>query len=515
MVTSSTFAVMAAYVLATILISFIINRRREISGSFSDGGRQFNYVTAGISILATYVSSMSFIGVPGWVYNGGMEALAIHLNYPIVAFFSIVFFIPVFYKLKVNSIYEYLELRFGVRTRLLNSVIFLLVQAISAGVVLYAVALILVQMLPVTITQAIIGISLFTAAYTFFGGIATVIWTDVMQSAVLLFGCVLIFYFLTDLPADTIDPVAFRQKLNIVNHHLDFQTDTTLWAGVVAVAFLHLSVFGSNQLIIQRTLATRSLEHAQKSMLLCGYGSFFIYALFALMGVLLFRFYGGAHFENSNNVILDFVLNHTSPVTIGLVMSALIAAAMSTLDSTFNSMATVATNDVYRRFIKTGENDQHYESIARKLSLFCAVLVIVPSLLSVSNESVLKNIASLLSLFVGIRLGSFLLGLFSSRANESGVMAGSVVSVLAIFVCRGLGAAWPWFAPAGTLAFLLTGYLVSLYFGELTVSYYQFASDQKALFSRPEKSHYLLLVYCAVTVLLALYLPDYLFAQLS
>ncbi len=506
---------MAAYVLATVLISFVINRRREVSGSFSNGGRQFNYLTAGVSILATYVSSMSFIGVPGWVYNGGMEALAIHLNYPIVAFFSIVFFIPVFYKLKVNSIYEYLELRFGIRTRVLNSIIFLLVQAISSGVVLYAVALILVQMLPVTITQAIIALSLFTAVYTFFGGIATVIWTDVMQSAVLLFGCALIFYFLINLPAGSVDPEIFRQKLEIVNHNLDLQTDTTLWAGLVAVAFLHLSVFGSNQLIIQRTLATRSLEHAQKSMLLCGYGSFIIYGLFAVMGVLLYRFYGGANFENSNNVILDFVLNHTSPVTIGLVMSALIAAAMSTLDSTFNSMATVATNDIYRRFIKTGEDDTHYESIARKLSLFCAVLVIAPALSSVSNESVLKNIASLLSLFVGIRLGSFLLGLFSSRANESGVMAGSFVSIIAIFACRSLGVAWPWFAPAGTLVFLITGYLVSLISGDLTGSHYQFACGQKALFSKPTKSHYLLLVYCGFTVVLALYLPDYLFSLLS
>ena len=506
---------MAAYVFCTFLISYFVNRKRKKGEGFSNGGRQFGAITAGISILATYVSSMSFIGVPGWVYNGGMQAIAMHLNYPIVVFFSIVFFIPVFYKLKVNSIYEYLELRFGVKTRLLNSIIFILVQAITSGVVLYAVALILVQVLPVTINQAIICISLFTAAYTFFGGIATVIWTDVMQSSVLLLGCLLILYFLFGQIPDGADISLLEQKLDIINYSANLNQDTTIWAGLIAVSFLHLSVYGSNQLIIQRTLATRTLEHAQLSMLICGYGSFFIYLLFAGMGLMLYLFYGGAEFENSNNIILDFVFNHTSPVTIGLVISALIAAAMSTLDSTFNSIATVASNDIYRRFINTDADDAHYDSIARKLSVSCAILVIIPALLAISNESVIRNIASLMSIFVGIRLGTFLLGLFSKSANESGVMAASLASVLAILVCRMTGIAWPWYAPVGTLIFLVTGYLVSIKFGELGQEHYQFACEQKALFSKPKVSHYMLLVYCAITLLICGFLPEILIGAFS
>ena len=350
MVAYSTFMVIVFYVITTLLISYLVNNRSSNSGDFSTGGKQFGWFTAGISILATYISAMTFIGIPGWVYSHGMEAMIIHLNYPIVIFFTVIFFVPVFYRLGLTSIYEYLEYRFGVVARTINSVVFLVVQCISAGVILYAVALIVVQVLPVSIVEAIIYISIFTACYSYAGGISTVIWTDMLQSAVLVVGSITIFVILLT-QINSVDLIS-RESLNIINLEFDLGVDTTLWAGVLAVSFLHLSVYGTNQLIIQRTLATKCEKTAQKSMLLCGYGAFFIYLFFAVLGVLLSVFYQDQVFENSNEVILDFVFNHTTPIVIGLVISALAAAAMSTLDSTYNSMATVATFDIYKRFIR-------------------------------------------------------------------------------------------------------------------------------------------------------------------
>ena len=504
------YLVMTGYAAFTVLIGYVVNRLKDSNSSFSTGNRQFGWVTVGISILATYVSSMSFIGVPGWVYQGGIETLAIHLNYPIVVFFAVLFFVPVFYKLRVSSIYEYLELRFGVRARVLNSIIFIIVQCISSGIILYAVALIVVKVIPVPIHQAIIALSVFTAIYTFFGGITTVIWTDVMQSGVLLVGCLAILYYLiTGMPDGGLAANGLVERINILDFSTSLDKDTTLLAGLVAVSFLHLSVYGSNQLIIQRTLATRSLKDAQKSMLLCGYGSFFIYALFGVIGLLLFGFYDGKAFVNSNNIILDFVFNHTSPLVIGVVMSSLIAAAMSTLDSTFNSIATVATYDIYKRFIKPDSTDQQDERMARRLSMACAVLVVIPSLLSISNESVLKNIASLMSIFVGIRLGSFLLGLFSRTANESGILLASAASILSILLCRTVEIAWPWYALVGTVAFLIAGQLTSYVTGHLPKEQAQFAEQQRELFIKPGLIHYLLLAFCGFTVLVSYVLPEY------
>ncbi|MDF5425874.1 sodium:solute symporter, partial [Vibrio parahaemolyticus] len=177
-----------------------------------------------------------------------------------------------------------------------------------------------------SMSEAIIYISIFTACYTYAGGISTVIWTDMLQSAVWVAGSIAIFAILmTEInAADYLS----RDHLNIINLDFDLGVDTTLWAGVVAVSFLHLSVYGTNQLIIQRTLATRCEKTAQKSMLLCGYGAFFVYLFFAVLGVRLSVFYQDQSFENSNEVILDFVFNHTNPIVVGLIISALAAAAM-------------------------------------------------------------------------------------------------------------------------------------------------------------------------------------------
>lgn len=513
MVTYSSLVVIALYVIATLTISYLVNRRFNTGGDFSTGGRQFGWFTAGVSILATYVSAMTFVGMPGWVYSSGMEAMSVHLNYPIVIFFSVVFFVPVFYKLKLTSIYEYLELRFGVVARTINSIVFIVVQCISAGVILYAIALILVQVLPLTISEAIICISLFTAVYTYAGGISTVIWTDMLQSVVLILGSVAIFIILLGKVGD---PAALdSHHLNIINLQFDLGIDTSLWAGVVAVSFLHLSVYGTNQLIIQRTLATRCVDTAQKSMLVVGYGAFFVYLFYGIVGVLLAMFYQNTTIANSNEVILDFVFNHTNPIVVGLVISALAAAAMSTLDSTYNSMATVATFDIYKRFIKTNKEDAHYEGVARKMSLVAAASVIAPALMAVSNESVLKTIASLTSIFVGIRLGSFVLGLFIHKANEKGMIAGSIASVIAVYLCRTADIAWPWYAPIGTIVFLLFGVVFSLIMGSLTQEQQDFVANQRSLFIKPKASHYGLLVFAAITISACFAIPDWLLITLS
>lgn len=225
MVTQSSLVVIALYIATTLFISYLVNRRFNTGGDFSTGGRQFGWFTAGVSILATYISAMTFVGMPGWVFSSGMQAMNIHLNYPLVIFFTVIFFIPVFYKLQLTSIYEYLEHRFGIYARTINSIVFILVQCISAGVILYAVALILVQALPISVSEAIIYITIFTAIYTYAGGISTVIWTDMLQSAVLIAGTIAIFAILVmdlstgkTLPAD---------QLEIINLSTDLSQDTT------------------------------------------------------------------------------------------------------------------------------------------------------------------------------------------------------------------------------------------------------------------------------------------------
>ena len=503
---------MVLYISCTILISYLVNKKSGLAGDFSTGGRQFGWLTVGISILATYVSTMTFVGLPGWVYQHGMQVLSIHLNYPIAIFFTAVFFIPIFYKLGITSIYEYLEQRFGISTRLINSFLFFVIQAISAGLILYTVSLIIIRFIPISIEEAIVFISLFTAIYTFCGGITTVIWTDVMQSCVLLIGSLIIFATLYSLMPEAIPTAELADKLVVLNFDTSLTSDSTVWAGLMAASFLHLSVYATNQMVVQRTLATRSVETAQKSMMICGYCSFFLYLFFSLMGVMLYIFYGGQEFTNSNEIILDFVFNYTNPVVIGIIMAAIMAAAMSTLDSSYNSMATVLTVDFYKRFIKPGESEQHYNRTSRKLSLVCSILIVIPSILAISNESVLKTVASLSSIFVGIFLGSFILGMFSKTANERGMICGSLFSMLAIAVCMINNIAWPWYSPVGTAAFIVTGLITSNLSGVLSEKQVAFINMQQGLYNKPTSSQYTLLGFGLVTVVFCYYLPEIILA---
>ncbi|CAK1975773.1 sodium:solute symporter family transporter [Vibrio crassostreae] len=506
-----TLAIVLGYMALAFLIGYLVSRKIGDKGSVSTGERNFSAWVAGISILATYVSAMTFIGVPGWVYQSGMEALIIHINYPIVIFFVCSFFIPVFYKMKIQSIYEYLEIRFGYKARTINVIAFLFIQTISAGLALYAIALLVSRILPLDIYECIVVISIFTAAYTYLGGIAAVMWTDVLQTSVLVLGFILVFYFLSQ--SVTMDEILANKevvidKLLVLDPSLDFAKDTTLYAGLFAVAFLHLSVYGSNQLIIQRTLATKDLKSARKSMLYVGYGMFFVYFLFSMMGVMLYVFYDGQEFVNANSIVLNFVFNNTNEVVQGVVIASLIAAAMSTLDSTYNSMSTILTYDIYKRFIQKERTEHHYNLVAKRFSLFCAAILIGPAMLSISNESVTKLIASFTSLFVGVRLGSFLIGLFYKKANEAGVLFGTLTSLVSLAACYYSDLAWPWQAPIGTLVFIATGALTSRYLGSQSKENLRFIATQKQLFERPTTGQYGLLVFTLFTLALCYYLPN-------
>ncbi len=332
-----------------------------------------------------------------------------------------------------------------------------------------------------------------------------------IQTCVLLLGFVLVFYFISQ--SVTIDQVianraVIEDKLNVIDTDLALNKDTTLYTGLFALSFLHLSVYGSNQLIIQRTLATKDLVAAKRSMLLVGYGLFFVYFLFSLMGVYLYLFYQGQEFENANTIVLHFVFNNTNEIVQGVVVASLIAAAMSTLDSTYNSMSTILTYDIYKRFIAKNRTEKHYNIVAKRFSLLCACALIFPAIMSVSNESVTKLIASFTSLFVGVRLGSFLLGLFFKKANEAGVLAGTLSSLISLVALYISDVAWPWQAPVGTLVFITTGILVSQRFGSHSKENLVFIQSQQQLFEKPTSGQYGLLVFTIFTLGLCFYLSE-------
>ena len=245
---------------------------------------------------------------------------------------------------------------------------------------------------------------------------------------------------------------------------LDFTKVTTVWSGVIAMTLFHVTVYGANQMMVQRTLAAKNIGDAKKSFLMMGFGAFFIYFLFILLGVLFYAYYGGREFENGNTIILQFATDYGLPGLMGLIAAAVMAASMSSLDSAFNSMATVSTGDFYQRYFRPDRDGRHYLVVSRLFTVFWAVLIIVPALLFAESEgSVLETLSKVGSYFVGAKLSMFLLGFFSRDTTERGLLVGVAVGFVTVwYVATNTDIAWPWYCAIGGAVNITVSLLASL-----------------------------------------------------
>ena len=284
--------VLGTYLCANIVLGFVLSKKVTTANDFFVGQRNIPWWAIGISVVATYVSALSFLGGPAWSYTEGLSVIAIHLNYPFVIFIVIAFFLPFFFNSGCASIYEYLEKRFGPTTRSVISIIFLISQCLTSAAILYATALVLEFITGMPVVYAIIIITLIALVYTIMGGLAAVIWTDVIQAFILLIGALIITVSLINnlnLPlGDTLELLKSQGKTNPLNFSFDITEVSTVWAGVIAMTLFHITVYGANQMMVQRTLASKNIGDAKKSFLMMGYFAIFIYFLFFLLGILFY-----------------------------------------------------------------------------------------------------------------------------------------------------------------------------------------------------------------------------------
>lgn len=449
--------VLVVYLLGNLWLGFVLSKRVDSANDFFLGRRTIPWWAIGISVAATYVSALSFLGGPAWSYSDGLSVIAIHLNYPIVIFLVIAFFLPFFYNSGVPSIYEYLERRFGHESRIVISLIFLVSQALSSAAVLYAVALVIEFITGIDVIASILMVSVIALAYTMMGGIAAVIWTDVIQAGILLLGAGIIFVALLinlELPlTETLRVLSDQGKLDPLNFNFDLTEVSTVWSGVIAMTLYHLTVYGANQMMVQRTLASKNIGDAKKSFLMMGYAAFVIYLLFFLLGVLFYNYYGGRVFENENTIILEFAGSLAIPGLMGLLTAAVVAASMSSLDSALNSMATVTTIDFYKRYYRPDTNPVQDLRISRIFTVFWAIAIIVPAILySRSSGSILETLSMVGSYFVGAKLSMFGLGFFSRHTTQRGLLIGVAAGFIVVWVVAvNTNIAWPWYCAIGAI----------------------------------------------------------------
>lgn len=461
-------AIVVGFLLANLILGYVLGRRVKNAEDYYFGSKSTPWWAIGISVIATYVSALSFLGGPAWAYTDGLSALAIHLNYPLVIFVVISLFLPFFYNSGVASIYEYQERRFGVTSRSVMSLIFLISQALTTAAILYATALVLQFVTGIDVIAAIIAITLIALVYTAMGGMLAVIWTDVFQATVLLIGAGIIMFALIDnLPvplADALASLKAEGKLSAIVTSPDITKATTIWSGVIAMTLFHITVYGANQMMVQRTLGAPTIGGAKKAYLLMGFAAFPIYFLFFFVGVLCYSYYGGKPFENSNQIILTFASSAGIPGLMGILTAAVLAASMSTLSSAFNSLATITTIDFYRKFSSVPDGQGHYLKMTRIFTLCWAVIVIVPAIMySNTQGSILEVLSKIGSFFVGAKLGMYALGFFSKHTTEKGLLVGVAIGFLMVwYVATYTDIAWPWYCAIGGGTNIIVSIIASL-----------------------------------------------------
>ena len=484
-------SIVGAYIVGTLALGAILGRRVKTAEHYYLGNRNLSWQAIGVSVIATYVGALSFLGAPAWAYKDGFAVIFIHINYPIAVAVVITLFLPFFYNSGVASIYEYLERRFGVATRTVMSGIFLFGNIAYSGIMLYTVALVLQFITGMDVNSAILIVALVALTYTMLGGIAAVIWTDVIQSAILFIGVLIIlFMLLAKLPEGLPAALAALNetgRTDPFNFSLDPSVVATVWTGVVAMSIYHVVVYGVNQMMVQRTLTARSLGDAKKAYIMMGYGAFVIFALFFFIGLLFYGYYGGRQFDNDNTIVLDFVAKIGVPGLMGLVTAAIVAAAMSSLDSSLNSMATVTTIDFYQKFVKKDGSPEHYLLASRLFTVGWAALIVVPAIVFTKSEgSVLEVLSKVGSFFVGAKLSAYFLGFYSRHTTQKGLLIGVVAGFLCLWqVETRLDIAWPWYCALGGAVSVIVGWVASVLLDGFQKDYHPYTvAGQEALFQR-------------------------------
>ena len=450
-----------AYLVGNLLLGWYLSRRVKTAEDYYLGDRSTPWWAIGISVIATYVSALSFLGGPAWAYGDGMAALAIHINYPLVMFVVIAVFLPFFYNSGVASIYDYLERRFGRSSRTMMSLIFLISQSITAASILTATAIVITYVTGIDAKIAIFLMTAIVLIYTLLGGMNAVIWTDVLQGIILFIGAGIILFCLIDAItplSGALTSLAEDGKLNPLNTSLDFTIAPTVWAGVFAMTLFHITVYGANQMMVQRALAARSIGDAKKSYLLMGYAAFFIYFLFFFVGALLYVYFKGLPFDQPNEIILRFANSLAIPGLMGILAAAVLSASMSSLSSAFNSLATISITDIYQSFLKKDGSDSHYLKSSRIMTLFWGIMVIPMAFAFISSEgSILEVLSKVASYFVGAKLAMFGMGFFSKHTTQRGLLIGVAAGFLGLLIIVGVfnikgiyhNIAWPWYVVIG------------------------------------------------------------------
>src|SRR6476620_8754328 len=349
------FAIIAAYLVGITLFGLRFRKRQRSLRDYFLAGRDIPWWAIALSIVAAETSTLTIISVPGLAYDGNLTFLQVVMGYVVGRFVIAFVLLPQYFKGDLYTAYELIERRFGPHLRTLTSGTFLLTRAAAEGVRVYAVSIVVSIALGTGEIASIAIITIMTVVYPFADGLAAVIWTDLVQTVLYvggrLVGMINIIHVVPGGWTHIHDIAAATDKFRVFDFTPTLWKPYTFWAGVIGGAFLTTASHGTDQLIVQRLLAARNLRQSKTALLSSGAAIFFQFALFLVLGVMLFAYYmlPSAHFGKADRIYPTFIVTHMPHGISGLLIAAVLAAAMSNLSAALNSLSSSTVLDFYLR----------------------------------------------------------------------------------------------------------------------------------------------------------------------
>lgn len=458
-------------------------KKNKTSSSYTLGNNDIPSWVVTMSIFATFVSSISYLALPGNAFQSNWNALVFSLSLPIATLIAVKYFVPLYRKINSPSAYTFMEQRFGAWARIYVSLCYLLTQLMRIGTILYLLALTLNAITGWDITTIIIFTGLIVAVYSMLGGISAVLWTDAIQGVILIIGafaCIgFIFYNMPEGPSQIFSIANENDKFSLGSFDLDF-SKPTFWVVLIYGVFINLQNYGIDQNYVQRYMVLKSDKEAQRSALIGGLIYLPISALFLFIGTSLFAYYNSAEvlpdtlqdISKADRVFPHFIVNALPPGLTGLMIASIFAAGMSTISTSFNSSATVFLTDYYNKYFKQDATDKKRMQVLYISSIIISVIGITIAIAMINVKSALDAWWKLSSIFSGGMLGLFLLGIFSKSKNVTGAIVGMIAGILmilwltfseVIFGPDSIGASFHTYLTIvfGTIAIFLVGFLIS------------------------------------------------------
>lgn len=456
------------YLAAMVAIGIYFSKRNKNSDQFTRASGRIPGWAIGLSIYATFLSSNTFLGVPGKAFGGNWNAFVFSLSMPLAAWVASKYFIPFYRSTGEISAYTHLEKRFGPWARTYAVICFLLTQFARMGSIFFGMALSLQALTGFSMSSIMIIMAICIIVYTVLGGMEAVIWTEVAQGIIKTLGALLIlFLVIRGIPggfSKVFDIAASDNKLSLGSLSPDF-TESSFWVILFYGFFINLNNFGMDQNYIQRYHTAKSTGQAGKSVWVCVAMYVPASLLFFVIGTALYAFYhmnpgmiGSVKLEAAaeklgngasaqqitalagsfqpadygDKVLPHFMVNNIPTGLLGLIVSAILSAAMSTISSNMNSSATVFTMDIYKKYFKKEITDKQQLFILHIMTVVFGLVGLGAGLAMIGAQSLLDTWWELSGMFAGGMLGLFLLGLISRRTKNAEALTATIIGVVVI-----------------------------------------------------------------------------------